>query len=413
MQKPSSERLSKGTIGNNRYKVIRFVGEGGQKRVYLVKDLNLEINKEIVLKEMKKGDSEEIYLAAMQIFEQEYILLKRLSHKVLPKIYYFFIYQIYQGTFYLIQEFIDGNELNGYLAKGFLSEEQTLEYTLQLAEFLNFLHTRKPPIIFRDMKPSNIIVGKDSNLYIVDMSGALLLGIGSHAKKVKVKTVGYYPPDAANDTPSPDKDIYALGVVLYEMLTRYGVAKSHGKLLPINELRDNISPEVENLLNKLIFFNRQFRIHSAWETELEIEEALRSLRKSRKNTEGKKGALTSLYSFAHRFNTKYIKTTGPSFLLILIAGIPAIPLLGKFFFPEKGYISQFHRQITYYFCIYAFIIYFIWVRALEQVKFLSKTYKLFHERRKFLGGYRIITLLVMLNFIVILLLYTLMIIQII
>ena len=407
MAKPASEKLSRGTVINNRYEVLRFVGEGGQKRVYQVKDLNLEITKEIVLKEMKKGDSQEMYLASMQLFEQECILLMKLSHHVLPKIFDFFIDQ---GTFYIVQEFIEGEELDVLLQKGYLSEEMALEYTRRLAEFLNFLHTKRPPIIFRDLKPSNVIVGKNGNLYIVDMSGALLPGIGSHAEKVKIKTAGYYPPDAPNDIPSPDKDIYALGVVLYETLTRYNVGKCVGKPPPIGELRDNISPEVESVLNKTVFFNRQFRIHTAWEIVIELDEAIRSLNRYKKITSGAKGASASLYAFFHKFYFKYIKTFGPLLLLVLIAGIPAIPLILHAVFEEKSKAITYPSHLTYYFCIATFVIYFIWVRAFEQVNSLTKIYKSFHKRS--LGGYRPITILVMLSFAILCAMYALMIVEI-
>lgn len=406
MAKPSSERLSRGTVINNRYEVLRFIGEGGQKRVYLVKDLNLEIHKDIVLKEMKKGDSEEAYIVAMQLFEQECILLMRLSHRVLPKIYDFFIDQ---GTFYIIQEFIEGEQLDVHLSKGYLSEETALEYILQLARFLNFLHTRRPPIIFRDLKPANVIVGKDSHLYIVDMSGALLPGIGSQAERVVVKTVGYFPPDARGSAASPDNDVYSLGVVLYEVLTRYAVARTPGVFPPVSEFRDEVPPEVENLLNRMILFGREFRIRSAWEAELEIEEALRSLRRYKKTTENTRGIFSSLYVFFHRAYVKHVKTVAPLLLLLLIVGIPIIPRISRFISHEHPSISGFPSYISYYFCGYALCMYFIWVRAFGHVGFWGRLYKFFHRRIKILGNYRLITLLVILNFFIVLVLYGIMI----
>ncbi len=395
MDKHAAEKLHKGTVINNRYEVLHFVAEGGQKRVYQVKDLELQINKDIVLKEMKKSTCSDMEIASMQLFEQESIILMQLSHSSLPKIYDFFIDQ---GTFYIIQEFIDGDELDRYLAKGFLPELQALEFSLQLAEFLDYLHSRKPAIIYRDMKPANVIVGKDLRLHIVDMSGALLPGIGRHAEMVKVKTTGYFPQDKKGDA-GPDTDIYALGVCLYEMLTRYNVSRT--PLPPIDELRDNISPEMKNILGKAVFFGSSFRIKTAWEMKIELEEAIKSYKKARKaRDKEKKGFLDSLYLMLHNGFAQTIKPLGPLLMLLLILGIPIIPYLFKFF-SGKSTDRLLSGSIGNYLWPISLVIYVIWVRFMGRREWPGKLYQAFHRQTKLFGGYRLITILVVINFLII------------
>jgi serine/threonine protein kinase len=401
VEKQIAERHPKGTVINERYEIIRFVAEGGQKRVYEVKDLNLEIiNKPIVLKEMKRSTQQDMDLAGMQLFEQESIILKNLSHPSLPKIFDFFIAQ---GTFYIIQEYIEGDTLDRYLTRGYLPELKALDFSLQLADFLDYLHTKKPAIIYRDLKPPNIIVHNDSQLFVCDLSGALLPGIGKQAEMVKVKTAGYFPPDTAKS--GPDTDVYSLGIVLYEMLTRYNVSRSDGTLPPIRELRDTISPEVEIILSKSVFYGRQFRIHTAWEMIIELEEAQRSLKKSAPISDGSsKGFFASLYLAFHNMYVRLVKALGPLTLLFLILGIPLLPFLLKFFSRGKEEFA-FDPTTVYYYCPIALIVYLIWVRTLSKKSSFGKIYKFFHRRIKLLGGFRMITILVTINFIIITALY--------
>lgn len=399
MDKHKEEKLQKGAVINNRFEVLRFIAEGGQKRVYEVKDLDLQINKAIVLKEMKRSACSDMDIASMQLFEQESIILMKLSHPSLPKIYDFFIDQ---GTFYIIQEFIEGDELDRYLAKGFLPELQALEFSLQLAEFLDYLHSSTPAIIYRDMKPANVIVGKDLRLHIVDMSGALLPGIGKQAEMVKVKTTGYFPPDKKGDS-GQDTDIYALGVCLYEMLTRYNVTRT--PLPPIDELRDNITPEMKNILGKTVFFGSSFRIKTAWELKIELEEAIKSYKKASKSRDNeKKGFFDTIYLMLHNGFIKNLKPLGPLCMLLLILGIPLVPFLYRFF-SGKSTDQLLSGSIGNYLWPISLVIYIIWVRFMGSSEGPGRLYKFFHRQTKLFGGYRLITILVVINFLIIAALY--------
>jgi len=396
-----TERLSKGTVINERYEILRWVGEGGQKRVYEVKDLNVAISGRIVLKEMKRSTSQDMEVVQMQLFEQESIILMKLSHPSLPKIYDFFIAP---GTFYIVQEYIEGEGLDVTVARGFLPELKALKLARQMAEFLDYLHCTKPPIIYRDLKPANVIVGSDSNIYIVDMSGALLPGIGKHAESVKVKTAGYFPPDSPHGNPGPDTDVYALGVVLYEMLTRYAVSK--GKLPPIEDLRDGISPETKTILNKGTLFGRFFRIHTAWEMRIELDEAIRSLEKRDAYQEkGRNRFFASLGVLFHDIWTHSMKPLAPLVMLFLTLGVPLVPLLASYLLGGKPYSAIIDPVLLLYVCPLSFLTYLIWVRFMATAGPAGKIYRFFHTRRHFIASVRIISLLAIANYLLIISLY--------
>ena len=397
------DRLPKGTVINERYEVLRFVGEGGQKRVYEVKDLNMQITKSVVLKEMKRSTSQDMDIVQMQLFEQESIILMKLSHSSLPKIYDFFIDQ---GTFYIVQEYIEGEGLDRVIAKGFLPESKAIRFSLQLAEFLDYLHSSHPPIIYRDLKPANVIVGSDSNLYIVDMSGALLPGIGKHAEMVKVKTAGYFPPDSPHGDPGTDTDVYALGVVLYEMLTRHNVSKAQGKLPPIDELRDGISIETKNILNKSALYGRLFRIHTAWEMRIELNEALHIIENlERLNETHDNRFFASLQIFFHNLWARAAKPLLPLVLLFLTLALPLIPIVAGFLLGGKTYSDILNPLLALYICPVSLLIYIIWVRFFAHCAALGRFYKIFHKRRKYIGGVRLISILALGAYLIITALY--------
>ncbi|MDQ7824628.1 MAG: serine/threonine-protein kinase [Candidatus Eremiobacteraeota bacterium] len=393
--KDISERLPKGTVINSRYEILRYVGEGGQKRVYEVKDLNGTITVPVVIKEMKKASTQEMNLVSMQLFEQESIILMKLSHPTFPKIYDFFVDQ---GTFYLIQEYIDGEDMDRALAKGIFSEEQALDYTMQLAAFLDYLHSNVPPIIFRDMKPGNVMIGKNGKLYIVDLSGALLPGIGKQAEAVIVKTAGYFPRDYQNACEATD--IYAIGVTLYEMLTRHPIHKAGVKLPPLKNIRDGLSFETENLVNRLALYGKAFRLGKAWEAKMESEEALRSLKKYNRILQ-KEGFAASFSRFFHESHVKYLRPMGSLIFLLLIFGMFFIPHILHRFFNSTLLVNVIPAFFLYCFSAFALLMYMIWTRLFSSHPGLSRIYRLFHSKIAWFGGLRPITLLVAVNFFII------------
>lgn len=205
---------------HQRYRIISRVGKGGFGAVYKAADTQFG-NRAVALKEMSQsGLKPQNATKAVDAFKREAILLAGLTHPNLPRIYDHFMDA---GHWYLVMDFIEGQNLEQYLntvKTGHLSLEKVLDIGLQLCKVLGYLHTRQPPIVFRDLKPNNIVLTPDGDIYLVDF------GIARHFKPGQVRDTsifgspGYAAPEQygrAQTTPSAD--IYSLGALLHQLLT--------------------------------------------------------------------------------------------------------------------------------------------------------------------------------------------------
>ena len=167
---PTSTRLIK-----QRYRIVQRVGEGGFGAVYQAEDVDLG-NRLVAVKEMSHSGAlmtQELQ-EATEAFHREAILLAGLSHRSLPRIYDHFGED---GHWYLVMEFIHGETLEKRLERSprkHLSVKESLQLAIKLCEVLEYLHTRPTPIIFRDLKPANVMVTPDDAVYLIDFSIARL-----------------------------------------------------------------------------------------------------------------------------------------------------------------------------------------------------------------------------------------------
>jgi serine/threonine protein kinase len=199
---------------HSRYSIVSQVGTGGFGAVYQAKD-TLFSHRLVAIKEMSQdGLSPRDLAEATAAFEREAILLADLSHPNLPRIHDHFSEQ---GRSYVVMDFIAGDTLEDYLDKvtRCLPVEDTLEIGLQLATVLDYLHSQQPPIIFRDLKPANIMRTAGNHMYLIDF------GIARHFKPGKAKDTiplgskGYAAPEQYGKAQStPQSNIYGLGATL-------------------------------------------------------------------------------------------------------------------------------------------------------------------------------------------------------
>lgn len=211
---PRVDRLLK-----KRYRVVSQLGSGGYGKVYKAMDIEFA-NRLVAIKEMlQHGLNEQEIVEVTEAFKRESLMLATLTHSNLPSIYDYFTEE---GRYYLVMSFIEGGTLDAYVQKkgGTLPVEKVLQIGIQLATVLSFLHTRNPPIIFRDLKPSNVMRTPDGQIYLIDF------GIARHFKKGKVKDTsalgspGYAAPEQyGRAQTSPQTDIYSLGALLHYLLT--------------------------------------------------------------------------------------------------------------------------------------------------------------------------------------------------
>ncbi|HXX79839.1 MAG TPA: serine/threonine-protein kinase, partial [Ktedonobacteraceae bacterium] len=151
-----------------RYRIISQVGKGGFGAVYKAADLQFG-NRLLAIKEMSQSSlSQQELIEATESFKREALLLAGLTHPNLPRIYEQFTDR---GRWYLVMDFIEGETLEDHLGKvsgGKLPVEQVLEIGIQLCTVLEYLHMRQPPIIFRDLKPANVMLTTHGHIYLID-----------------------------------------------------------------------------------------------------------------------------------------------------------------------------------------------------------------------------------------------------
>ncbi len=347
-----SRTLEKGTVIKDRYRIEKLVGKGGQKRVYLSTDISGALgDRRLALKEMLPA-SKAHSVANMHLFEQEAILLKGLKHPAIPLIFDYFVDQ---GTFYIIEEFVEGESLSNLLHRHTFSQEEVLTLALQMADVLHYLHRCKPPIIYRDLKPQNVKVFND-RIYLIDFSGALLPGIGDEAEQTQVFSRGYTPPGAGKRRKVDfTYDTYSLGVVMYEMLTRYDVKSSDGKLPDIRKVRQALSPEICEIVNKAVFPGHYWQYQTMWEMKMELTDALNSIKRLKELEEIEHKGLHIYLAIAfHRFRISFLQPLLAFFFFLMIGLTLSLPSMADYVRHSPS--ATFHGSMPFLYSISLYMI---------------------------------------------------------
>jgi len=209
-----------GRVLDGRYHLTRLLGQGGIGSVYLAEDTQL-FDRPVAVKELiEQFATEEERAEAIARFTQEARMLVSLSHPNLPDVRSYFAED---GRHYLVMEYIEGHTLLELLgrANGTLPPATVLEWGCQICEVLAYLHGRTPPVIFRDLKPSNIMLDRHGRIKLIDFGTARLFDTSKHTDTLKMGSIGYAPPEQyqGRGQTSPQTDIYALGVTLHQLLT--------------------------------------------------------------------------------------------------------------------------------------------------------------------------------------------------
>ena len=266
-------QLQSGTTLVKRYHIQEVIGVGGMGSVYRARDLHFpNVTKLVAVKEMiNMAPDPLVRQTIVQNFEREANLLATLNHPAIPRIYDYFSEE---DRSYLVLEFVHGKDLESIIndTNGFLPEEQVLGWAIQLCDVLSFLHNHKPdPIIFRDMKPSNIMINSNGDVILVDFGIAKTFQVGQ--KGTMIGTEGYSPPEQYRGEATHVADIYALGATLHHALTRrdprleppFSFAER-----PLRRINSRVSPELEAVINTSLQYNPAERFPSA----AEMKEAL-------------------------------------------------------------------------------------------------------------------------------------------
>lgn len=281
--------LDEGTVLNNRYEIVRKIGGGGMGAVYLASDKNLGGVLRAV-KEMVQSYIEEVQQdKAISDFKRESMLLTSLEHTAIPTIYDYF-FDDKEARFYLVMKYISGGDLAGRLraaSEGKINEQSVTEWGIQIADVLDYLHNRQPPIVYRDLKPANIMIdGNTGRLMLIDFG--IARWINKEEKGVTaVGTMGYAPPELFSGNVEPRSDIYSLGSTMFHLLT--GADPQSNPLLIFDfqknprprQINSLLSDQMERILMQAVEYSAEKRFASAAEFRKTLEEHLENMKAGR------------------------------------------------------------------------------------------------------------------------------------
>ena len=265
--------LPRNTVLQGRYDIEQVLGIGGMSTVYRARDLRFSaVARYCAIKEMPDTSPDprtgQIRLAN---FEREASLLATLSHPGIPKIYDFFSSN---GRVYLVLEFIDGKDLETQLEVrgGAMMEEDVVNWAIQICDVLEYLHGHQPqPIIFRDMKPSNIIVMPNGKVTLIDFGIAKIFQ--SDKRGTMIGTEGYAPPEQYRGLAEPRGDIYALGATMHHLLTNSDPRTQTPFTFAERPIR-KFSPRVSEYVESVILRAVEYDIERRWPGASAFRQAL-------------------------------------------------------------------------------------------------------------------------------------------
>ena len=256
-----------GTVLDGKYEILKEIGRGGMSIVYLARDNRL--NKQWAVKEIKNDGSKSTQ-TLLKGLEREANILKNVDHPVLPRIVDIINSR---GTIYVVMDFIEGTNLGDVLKQeGAQSQEDVIEWGRELASALDYLHSMNPPIIYRDMKPANVMLKPEGGVKLIDFGTAKEYTIESNADTTALGTRGYAAPEQFGDAQGRGiyktdarTDIYNLGATLYHMVTGMNPCEPPYEIKPIRQWNQALSTGLEQIIMKCTQPNPDDRYQSCSE----------------------------------------------------------------------------------------------------------------------------------------------------
>lgn len=252
-----------GQLIDGKYEVLTLIGKGGMSKVYLARDKRL--NKQWAVKEIQKKGRDKNNEIVVQSAIAEANMIKQLDHTAIVR-----IVDIIETSdvIYIIEDFIEGRTLAEILEEsGSQPQEQVIEWSKEICEALEYLHTRKPPIIYRDMKPANVMLKPDGHIKIIDFGIAREYKNQNVADTVSLGTKGYAAPEQFGGKGQTDArtDVYCLGATMYHLLTGHNPCEPPYEIYPIRRWNPQLDAGLEAVVNKCTQLNPLDRYQSCAE----------------------------------------------------------------------------------------------------------------------------------------------------
>lgn len=268
--------MQPGETLQNRYRIVGNLGSGGFSSVYQARDMRFEnATKLCAVKEMVITVADpKVREMTIKSFEREASMLAMLDHPAIPKVSDYFV----DGDkSYLILELIRGKDMEVWMEGRTepLEQEWAIDWMIQLTDALIYLHNQEPaPVVFRDLKPSNVMMDQHNRIRLIDFNIAKLFE--GEAKGTMIGTEGYCPPEQYRGISTPIGDVYALGATFHHLLTNKDPRLEPPFTFaerPIREVNPTVTPAFEELIMRCLDYNPDERYESA----AALQDALRDL----------------------------------------------------------------------------------------------------------------------------------------
>lgn len=271
---PQRVGLQPGDMLQERYRIVGVLGSGGFSSVYQARDMRFpNVTKLCAIKEMViSAPDPKIRELTIQSFEREASMLAMLDHPAIPDVSDYFTEQ---DRSYLVLDLIRGKDLDRWLEDQTepLDQETALDWAMQLCDALGHLHNQQPkPIVFRDMKPSNVMLDQYSRIRLIDFGIAKIFEGGN--KGTMIGTEGYSPPEQYRGLATPAGDVYALGATLHHLLTRKDPRLEPPFTFaerPIHAVNPTVTPAFEAIIMRCLAYDPQERFAHALELKAALQ----------------------------------------------------------------------------------------------------------------------------------------------
>lgn len=264
--------LPQDSLLNKRYRILKLVGTGGMGAVYKAEDTRFG-DRLVAVKEMRQSSlsPQELEVATEQ-FKIEANMLARLQHPSLPRIYEHFLAG---NRWYLVMDFIDGETLDERLRRTpgrKLPPPEVVEIGIQLCKVLDYLHKLQPPVIFRDLKPSNVMLTREGHLYLIDFGIARIFKPGQAKDTKAYGSIGYSAPEQFDREQTTDQaDIYSLGITLHEMLSGNIPMRTPFNMPPLQFVAQPALERLSALITQMMALDKNKRPVSMEKVKQELE----------------------------------------------------------------------------------------------------------------------------------------------
>lgn len=237
------------SVFNGKYEILKEIGRGGMSIVYLAMDKHL--NKQWAIKEIRKTGKDSRGTVYVQSLMTEANLMKRLDHPAIPR-----IVDIVENkeAIYVVMDYVEGESLDRVLDKfGPQPQDVVLDWAKQLADALNYLHSQTPPIIYRDMKPANVMLKPEGTVKLIDFGTAREYKGTNIADTVVLGTPGYAAPEQYGKRETDGRtDIYCLGMTLHYLLTGQNPCDQDYEYFPVRHWNPEIHEGIERIIERCV-----------------------------------------------------------------------------------------------------------------------------------------------------------------